>query len=225
VQITDYPPGRSRRLQLGGDEGRCSTVWGVFSAKHSADFYICPRMAGGAVKISLHQSGSWHAGLTLEHVRQNQIVDSRHWDVWERGQNDLAPGTLRAWYLLLPDQELRSGSCDEKAYQLPAVGAGHAASVEFLMMSDDGPKVLFDDAHVVGRWRLATRPESCLVVARCIPWTKDLQRWANDARNRAASDATAAGVLPEQNHRYYFHGHDAQGVRFGLELAPPKGAA
>ena len=86
-------------------------------------------------------------------------------------------------------------------------------------MSDDGPTINFDDAHVVGRWRLAGRPESCLVVARRIPWTAEQQTWANSARNLAVAEAEAAGIQKLKEHRYYFHGHDAQGVRFGLELA------
>lgn len=130
---------------------------------------------GGAVKVSLDQSGSWQVGVTAEHAAQWQLVGSRHWDVWKRGHSGLAPGALRAWYLLIPDQELRIGSFDQKAYQIPMVGADHAASIEFLMMSDEGPTIAFANAHVVGRWRFAVRPESCLVVARRIPRTSELQ--------------------------------------------------
>jgi hypothetical protein len=58
--------GKSPRIQLAGSEGRASTVWGVFSARHTADLSICARMMGGAVKVSLHQSGSSQVGVTAE---------------------------------------------------------------------------------------------------------------------------------------------------------------
>lgn len=220
MDVAEYPAGKSRRIQLAGAGDRHSTVWGVFSARHAADLYICPRMMGGAVKVSLHQSGSWQAGVTAEHAARRCVVGARHWDVWQRGA-ELAPGIVRAWYLLLPDQELRDAAPDGKAHQIPPVGTGHAASVEFLMMSDEGPTVEFENVHVVGRWRLVGRSESCFVVARRIPWTNELEGWADEARVQAMAQAKAAGVFPEPHHRYYFHGYDAQGVRFGLELAPP----
>jgi hypothetical protein len=86
-------------------------------------------------------------------------------------------------------------------------------------MSNEGPTVDFDVAHIVGRWRLAGRNESCLVVARRIPWTSERRTWANFAREQAITQAEAAGIPNNKEHRYYFHGHDTQAVRFGLELA------
>ena len=218
MTLTEYAPGSSRRIQLIDGTDHCSTVWGIFSAKRSADMYICPRMLGGAVKVSLHQSGSWHVGLTAEGATNLSCGESRHWDIWKRG-GDIAPGTVRAWYLLIPDQELRIAALDAKAHQLPPVGTEHAASIEFLMMSNQGPTVAFDDAHIVGRWRLGGLNASCLVAARRIPWTSQQQAWANSVRVQAIAQAEAAGIPTTSDHRYFFHGYDAQGVRFGLELA------
>jgi len=218
MSLTEYPPGDRCRIQLAGSRGRCSTVWVVFSAKRSADLYICPRMLGGAVKVSLHQSGSWKVGLTKQRTEAFPSNFSRHWDTWKAG-DDLAPGVVRAWYLLIPDQELRVALKDKIAHQLPPVGAGHAASIEFLMMSDDGPSINFENAHLVGRWRLEGRKESCLVMARRIPWTAEYRNLANSAREKTVAMAEASGIRTVEKHRYYCHGHDAQGVRFGLELA------
>lgn len=180
--------------------------------------YICPRMLGGAVKVSLHESGSWQVGLTKENSADVPSGASRHWDIWKGGA-ELAPGVVRAWYLLIPDQELRFAPPDSKAYKLPPVGPNHAASIEFLMIMNDGPTTNFDDAYPVGRWRLEGRNESCLVLARRVPWTPEQQTWAEAARHQAIAKADAAGIPQKQDHRYYFHGHDVQGVRFGLELA------
>jgi hypothetical protein len=120
VSLAEYASGKSRRIQLTGGPARCSTVWAIFSAKHTADMYICPRMLGGAVKVSLHQSGSWQVGFTTESRTHLRWAGSRHWEMWKRGE-ELAPGTTRAWYLL-PDQELRVATYDNKAYKLPPVG-------------------------------------------------------------------------------------------------------
>lgn len=180
--------------------------------------YISPRMLGGSVKVSLHQSGSWQLGLTTESPAHFRSAGSRHWDIWKRG-GKLAPGTVRAWYLLIPDETLRVGYFDNKAYKLPPVGPEHAASIELLMLANEGPTVEMDDAHLVGRWRLEGSNESCLTLARRIPWTAGLREWADAARSQAVAQAKAAAIPESKDHRYYFHGHDAQGVRFGLELA------
>ena len=176
-------------------------------------------MSGGAVKISLHESGSCHVGETAESAKGRTPTLSRHWEIWPRG-SEIGPGITRAWYLMIPDRELRVGPIDSKAQILPAVGEGHAASIELLLMRNDGPTVSFDDTHVVGRWQLHGRDESCLVLARRIAWTSEQQAWADVARAQVISQSTAAGVPTRAEHRFFLHGHDAQGVRFGLELAP-----
>jgi len=217
--ITEYPPGEGCRLQLTDGANRFSTVWKVVSAKHTPDLYVVPLMFGGAFKISLHESGSWRAGLTSESPAHLRSGVSRHWEVWERGPA-FAPGTVRGWYLLIPDQELRTGcTLDGKARQVPPVGPGHAVSIEFLMMTNQGPTAVFDDAHIIGRWALRGRDESCLVIGRRIAWSEELKVWANAARSDATGQAESAGIKVSQEHRFYIHRHDAQGVRFGLELA------
>ena len=218
MALSEYAPGKCCRIQLTGSSGRCSTVWAVFSAKRSPDMYVCPRMSGGAVKVSLHASGSWHVGLTKESPQAPKMSDSRHWEVWQRG-GMIGPGTTRAWYLLIPDQELRVATPDVKAHKLPPVGPGSAVSLELLMMANAPPTVAFEDAHVVGRWPLHGRDKSCLVLARRISWTSEQQSWVEDARVRVAAQATEAGIPKSQEHRYFLHGHDLQGVRFGIELA------
>jgi len=180
--------------------------------------YVCPRMSGGAVKVSLHETGSWHVGLTEESPKALRSSGSRHWEIWPRG-GAIGPGTTRAWYLLIPDQELRVAIPDAKAHQLPPVGPGRAASLELLMMANEAPTVAVEDAHLVGRWPMQGRDESCLVLARRIPWTAEQQSWAEEARMQVVAQATAAGVPKSKEHRYFLHGHDPQGVRFGIELA------
>ena len=198
-----------------------STVWKVFSGRKSPDFYVVPMMHGGALKVSLHTSGSWQVGLTKEYQEKAGITGSRHWEIWRRG-SEIAPGITRSWYLLIPDQELRLGSVDSKAVQLPPVGRDGAVSLEVLRLSNDGPTAIFEHSKIVGRWPLHGTNESCLIVARRVPWHHESQQWANECRSHTITEATAAGVPPDASHRYFFHGHDAQAVRFGLELGSPE---
>lgn len=67
------------------------------------------------------------------------------------------------------------------------------------MMLNDGPTTNFDDAHLVGRGRLEGRNESCLVLARRVPWTPEQQSWAEAARNQAIAKAEAAESLRSKN--------------------------
>ena len=216
--LTEFPPGTSMRLQLAGSNNRRSTVWSITSARRSADIYVTPRMSGGKLKISLHQSGSWHVGLVNEAAHGLEAGESRHWEVWKRG-GELAAGVVRAWYLLIPEDELRVLDADPKAYQLPDVGQDHALSLEVLFASNEGTQMTFDSSHVVGRWRLHEHDESCLVVARRIPWSDEQRSWADRARKATAELGSAKGAQREPDHRYFLHGHNSEGVRFGLELA------
>lgn len=196
-----------------------STTWKLFSGRKSPDFYIVPMMCGGALKVSLHASGSWQVGITKEHQESNEALEARHWEIWKRGP-EMAPGIVRGWYLLIPERELGKGDQDPKAMQLPPVGGDGAVSLEVLMMHNEGPTPVFEHSFIVGRWPLSQTNESCVVVARRIPWSSEHEQWADQARAEAVNQASTAGIQPDSAHRYFFHGHDTTGVRFGMELAP-----
>ena len=219
MTIEEVRPGKSIRLQLSGGDDRASTVWSAFSSKKSPDMYVSPCMMGGDVKISLHASGSFHSGIASERAAELRETASRHWDIWRRSENEIGPKATRAWYLVIPDSELRVVKVDPKARMLPPVGAGHAVSLEFLLCADVGPTLVFDDAHVIARFDLAAREESCLIVARRIPWLEDMIALAEQARSEALAMARSGGVDINEHHRLYNHGNDADGVRFGLEPA------
>jgi len=111
------------------------------------------------------------------------------------------------------------GALDAKALKFPEVGPDHAASIEILISSNEGPEIAFENAHVIGLWRFAGREESCLIVALRILWDEELRALADITRRRVAAQAEAAGLPKDAEHRYFIHGHDAHGVRFGIELA------
>lgn len=81
MPIRDYPAGEGCRIQISDAVGRVSTVWRVFSGKKAPDFFVVPMMLGGALKVSLHASGSWQVGFTKEYQNKVGAMDLRHWEI------------------------------------------------------------------------------------------------------------------------------------------------
>lgn len=212
------PPGAKLRVQL-VDGNRASSSYTILSSKTGADVYIVPKSMGGAVKVSLHASGSWQVGITKEHAAKHAPAGRRHWDIW-KGAGDLGPGLRRAWYLLLPDNELRRVWINSRAKPLPPVGSDHAVSLEVLLADDVGPGFDLGHACPVARLELPGVSYSAVVVARRIPWPAERRAWAKTFLDAALAAAQEQGYSnPEPFHRLFLHGQDEQGVRFGLEMA------
>lgn len=230
----EYRPGKSARIQLLGAGGRCSNVVSVVSAK-AGDVYVTPRIVGDAIKVSLHRTGWRNVGFKSDYRgRFMPPAKHRHWDSW-KGDREIAPGVRLAWYLLVPDEGLNDGHRDDRAHKLPPVGEGYALSLNFYMVADAQPIALEDSQttgtdylHVVGRWPLGPLKETCLVVARRIPWTVERRAHADQARISASADLIAAGIRRTRQHWFYLHGRDDEGVGYGLEVpalgsTPPDG--
>lgn len=225
-QLLECKPGKSIRLQMIGNGERLSTVYSFVTAKKTPDLYITPMMLGGRVKVSLHEMGSWQVGLTSEgQARVGKPGVSRHWDIWPRTTAaDLSPAVTRAWYLMLPDEQLRAGrGRDPKAIEIPDVGPDHAASVEVLMVAPEGPEIVVDSVCWLARLLLAGRDESALIGARRIPWPPAWRARALARRHEIAAQGAAIGKPPRDDHAYLVHGHNEQGVRFAVELASAVG--
>jgi hypothetical protein len=134
----------------------------------------------------------------------------------------MAHGLTRAYYVVIPDRELRVLPQDPKTKLLPPVGDGFAVSLEVLLAPPLGPELVFDDATALARMRLGGSDESVLAVARRIPWGEGPMTHSETLREAALAQASAAANSTwTGQERFVFHGHDADGVRFGVELAGP----
>jgi len=60
------------RFSVGKPNQRRSTVWKVFSNKN--DIYICSRMMGPDMKISLHETGKYQWSMTSAWVAINLAI-------------------------------------------------------------------------------------------------------------------------------------------------------
>lgn len=68
------------RFGVGSPETRCSgvyRVWGADGAKTStrpSDLYLGARALGGVLKTSLHESGEWRTGYTVDAVESEKVA-------------------------------------------------------------------------------------------------------------------------------------------------------
>lgn len=208
------------RVRLASDDGRFSTTYSFFTGKKSADLYVTPMLLGGDVKISLHASGSDQVGFTGEASKDLWVhEDTRHWEIWKRPQ-PMHRDVVRAWYLLLPDCELRAMPPDPKAVAIPPVGIGYASCLEVLLLDNEGPTVRFESSVIVARMLLADSSQSALLVSRRVPWGPEQLAMADQWRATAHARAMEQGATTFDEHRRFFlHGNHETGTRFGIELA------
>ena len=100
-------PGKPLRFAVFADDGRRSIGWTLWTGRHTRDVYLTARPLRGLWKMSFHQSGSWHSGLTEELVAAAALpIPSRHLDTWKM-PDELAEGVQRSVELVFPDSELR----------------------------------------------------------------------------------------------------------------------
>ncbi|MEI9948272.1 MAG: hypothetical protein WDO74_04660 [Pseudomonadota bacterium] len=215
--LREYKLGKSFQFQLSSGDGRYSTTYSVVTRKSTDDVYIIPMMMGGEMKVSLHKTGSWQAGLTEEGHAKFGKTGSRHWEIFKR-PDEFGVGATRAWYLVIPHEELRVDS-NEMAFKIPPVGPGYAASIEFVFLTEQGPPIDFGEVAWIGQWRLKVSGERLVLFSRKIPWSAEERARAILAKAEAVSMAVRNGVTPTAEHAYFFHGQNDLGVRFGMELA------
>lgn len=99
-RVTDW----KYRVAVGAATGPQSGVWRFWT--WNDDVYVALRSIGHVLKVSLHQSGVWQAGLTSEAPRARNIDPStRSWDRWRRPP-EFAMGTVKAFQIIIPSSEV-----------------------------------------------------------------------------------------------------------------------
>jgi len=91
-----------------------SAVWRCWtsSSRGKSDTYIAVRALAGAIKISLHESGSWQIGFTKEYSdnalkKGYQMPESRHMDIWNNS-GQISDGIVRAYQIYIPSKAVCS---------------------------------------------------------------------------------------------------------------------
>ena len=102
------PKKKATRFVVGSPQGLTSSVWRVWT--HKNDVYFQAESLGGALKVSLHESGRWQMSFTTEFVKKMQAKGqwpaiSRHMSRWLR-PTEISSVTL-AFRIIIPTSELR----------------------------------------------------------------------------------------------------------------------
>src|SRR4051812_1463063 len=99
---------KSLRFGVVGPENRRSSSYKIFteSGKGKSDVYISNRRLGGQLKISLHQSGRWHAAYTKDFFEENfeakeTVTGDRFVQKWECPQENVS-GAIVAFAVIIP---------------------------------------------------------------------------------------------------------------------------
>ncbi len=116
-------------------------TWKVWTNRH--DIYVACREHKGALKLSMHESGSWHYGFNREQVAKSLGEDhplhsNPYKQIWER-PSELAPGTTLALRIIVV-----AGTATTPLRQLPtkvtrvaAAPAGKAVEFAVILTSRD----------------------------------------------------------------------------------------
>ena len=101
-------PQQSLRFSVRDQDGNRAATWKLLthtgSGKH--DVYLTCRSLGGALKSSLHQSGSWHIGFIRDFLEKN-LEDGHpkrndpYIDRWAR-PTETGPGVTLAYRIVVP---------------------------------------------------------------------------------------------------------------------------
>lgn len=98
------------RLAVGAVGGPNSATLRVWSPAGDSDVYAAVRDIAGDLKVSLHESGQCHAGLTSQFaLREKEVVEelgSRHQNRWQR-QTHVGSRFIAPLQFSFPSSELR----------------------------------------------------------------------------------------------------------------------
>ncbi|HUY09290.1 MAG TPA: hypothetical protein VMW80_07540 [Candidatus Dormibacteraeota bacterium] len=216
-------PGKPLRFAVFADDGRRSIGWTLWTSRHTRDAYLTPRPLGGTWKISLHQSGRWHSGLTQELVAKAPLpIASRHLDTWQM-PDELGEGVRRSVELVFPDSELRlwpPGVSEPKpVVRVPAPGANHAACIELIFMPGAPPMLLVVDAAFDVAELTLSDGNMLRVVARQIPWPATDVEWLLASKGDLLAKVDPQVRLNAPNPRGMLYGKHDNGIRYAVDGA------
>src|SRR5689334_10950582 len=104
------------RFGISDGKGRRAATWKLFSPKKKSDIYLSCRELRGALKASMHESGSWHFGYTNEAADkyfhdEESFANSKYIEVWQRPQPAVNRTTV-AFRIVTPFSSVRTPITD-----------------------------------------------------------------------------------------------------------------
>ncbi|MBF9071730.1 hypothetical protein [Streptacidiphilus fuscans] len=150
-------------------DGRRSTVWKVFAGNRSSDIYLLTRPLGEQAKTSLHESGKWRTAFLNQELADRFLEPGadRAFDKFSEPTEEVAPGWVEAYTVVLPDSELQPYAQETSkgaVVDLPSPGPGGAVVVTLLLgRADAEPPALQPGQQPVGSFALSDQRTARLV--------------------------------------------------------------
>ena len=157
---------RSMRFTVADERGNRGASWKIWIHTETGknDVYLACRELGGALKASLHESGSWHVGFIRKFVLENLATNEPkradpYIEIWPRPAA-IQRGITLAYRIIVPtaalnirlDQRIKSSMI-----VVPAAPTGKATEITVFLLS---PGALC--SNWPGRRSMGTNPVSCL---------------------------------------------------------------
>ena len=133
-------PEQNIRFVVVSPENMRAATWKCWNPPNSSDVYLACRELGGAVKASLHQSGSWHLAY-LEDFYQRSMPDDkksesgRYISKWAK-PSDIAPGYTLAFQIITPSAAVNSSFENSPKFErVPAPSDGAAIEISVFILT------------------------------------------------------------------------------------------
>lgn len=143
------------RVAVGDAAGPQSSCWRFWVWNN--DVYVAARSIGHQMKVSLHGSDVWQAGLTSEFAKQRGIdPTARSWERWHR-PSEFAPGVVKAFKVIVPASEVTAPLSSRAAgagnvHWLPCPAEGHCTYITLLHSRGSVPQdTTFSEGNIPTR--------------------------------------------------------------------------
>jgi hypothetical protein len=129
--------------------GRQAATWKCWSPSRREDVYLACRELGGALKTSLHESGSWHTGYLRDFFEESvpeehQTKRGPYVARWSR-PTPMALGVTLAFRIVTPWSSVMVERAKDVPGMVSVPAPGEKRATEFLI-------VLVDAGTPVGEW-------------------------------------------------------------------------
>lgn len=135
------------------NDKRSSSIWSLFKAKNSDDFYLVAKGTEGLMKVSYHESGEINIGLTSEVVKKLGIPNASRFLLRAHKIPPFAKGWTLVTEIWIPRNELRipTKAVSPKTLQISSHPTSNAKVVQiYFRESSDSPNLRLPNHQLIG---------------------------------------------------------------------------
>ena len=148
---------RYLRFAIRENQLRAAT-WKIWSRNSNSDIYLTCRELKGAIKASLHQSGSWHIGYSDSASEKyfesrEDFEKSKFIEIWPKPK-PISDGTVLAFRIVTPFSAIRSSVDNTRndIIWIPNCSTGYATEIDIMITT-----VNITSANWPGRNKMGTK--------------------------------------------------------------------